>query len=147
MTAADQPLVGAWRLRHWVAIGDDGSESSPMGDRAEGLLIYSGDGTMNVLMAEADRPRLASEDLTGGTEQERARAFESFIAYGGRYQVDGDTVRHHVEMSLFPNWVGTVQRRRWELDANGSRLTLISPPVTVGGTTLIQRLTWERLSG
>jgi hypothetical protein len=118
-----------------------------MGDVPEGLLVYSGDGTMIVLMAEADRPRIASDDVTGGTEAERAHAFATFIAYGGPFEVDGNVVSHHVEMSQFPNWVGTVQKRRWELDGSTSRLTLTSPPVTAGGATRIQRLTWERASG
>lgn len=116
-----------------------------MGDAPEGLLVYSGDGTMIALMAQAERARIASDDMTGGTEAERAQAFESFVAYGGSFEVDGNVVSHQVEMSQFPNWVGTVQRRRWELDPEARLLTLTSPPVTVGGATRIQRLTWERV--
>jgi len=146
MTTVEHRLVGSWRLRRWIAIADDGSESSPMGDAPHGLLVYSGDGTMIALMAQADRSRIASDDMTGGTEAERAEAFGSFIAYGGPFETDGNVVIHHVEMSQFPNWVGTVQRRRWELDPSDRLLTLTSPPVTVRGTTRIQRLTWERLA-
>lgn len=144
MTSRDHPLVGSWRLRRWVSIADDGAESLPMGDAPDGLLVYAGDGTMIALMGPSDRPRFDSDDLTGGTDDERARGFATFVAYGGPFEIDGDTVLHHVEMSLFPNWIGTVQRRRWELDAPGRRLTLTSPPVTLGGATRIQRLTWER---
>jgi len=115
-----------------------------MGEAPEGLLVYSSDGTMIVLMAQSDRRRIASDDMIGGSEPERAQAFASFIAYGGPYEVDGGVVSHHVAMSQFPNWVGTVQRRRFELDETGGRLTLTSPPVTLGGATRIQRLTWER---
>jgi hypothetical protein len=143
---ARHPLIGSWRLRHWVAIADDGSESFPMGDAPEGLLAYSADGTMVALMAQANRARIASEDVTGGPEAERAEAFASFISYGGPYSVEDDVVSHHVEMSQFPNWVGTVQRRRWQLADDDHRLTISSPPVTVGGATRIQRLTWERVA-
>jgi hypothetical protein len=139
-------LVGSWRLRQWVAFSEDGSESLPLGDAPKGLLVYSPDGTMIVLMARADRPRIISDDVTGGTEIERAEAFASFIAYGGSYSVEGDAVNHHVEMSQFPNWVGTVQRRRWALDSTRAVLTITSPPVTLAGATRIQRLTWERVS-
>lgn len=118
-----------------------------MGEAPEGLLVYSNDGTMLALMAGADRPDLATDDVTGGTEAERAEAFASFIAYGGPFEVDGNTVVHHVEVSLFPNWVGTVQRRRWELDEAERLLTLTSPSVTIGGSTRIQRVTWERVAG
>ncbi len=117
-----------------------------MGDDPEGLVVYSGDGRMVVLMARANRSGITSDDVTGGPESERAQAFASFIAYGGRFEVDGNVVTHHVEMSLFPNWVGSVQRRQWELAEAGRILTLTSPPVTLGGATRIQRLTWERVA-
>jgi hypothetical protein len=146
VTDGDHPLVGSWRLRRWTAISDDGSEAAPWGDDPEGLIVYSNDGTMSAMMGSPARPPFDSADLTGGSDEERSRAFATFIAYAGPFEVDGDVVRHHVEMSLFPNWVGSVQRRRWELDASGQRLTLTSPPVTVGGATRIQRLTWERVS-
>jgi hypothetical protein len=145
MIAGDHPLVGSWRLRRWVAIADDGSEAQPMGDAPDGLLVYSPDGTMIGIMGPGDRPRFASDDVTGGTDRERARAFSSFIAYGGAYEVEGDTVSHHVESSLFPNWIGTVQRRRWSLDESGQRLTLTSPPLVLGGVTRIQQLSWDRV--
>lgn len=144
MTALDHPLVGSWRLTRWSAIADDGAESLPMGDAPNGLLIYAADGSMIAMLGLGDRPRFDSDDVTGGTDAERARAFATFIAYGGPFEIDGDTVEHHVETSLFPNWIGTVQRRQWELDEAGRRLTLTSPPVTLGGVTRIQRLTWER---
>lgn len=145
MTVGDQPLLGSWRLRGWVALAEDGSESLPMGEAPEGLLVYSHDGTMVGIMGPAARPRFASDDVTGGTNDERASAFATFIAYGGRYEVEGETVRHDVETSLFPNWIGTVQRRRWELAENGRLLTLTSPPLSLGGAVRVQRLTWERV--
>jgi hypothetical protein len=128
-----------------VALADDGSQSLPMGEAPEGLLVYSNDGTMVGIMGPAARPRFVSDDVTGGSGDERARAFATFIAYGGRYQVEGDTVRHDVETSLFPNWIGTVQQRRWELAENGRLLTLTSPPLALGGVVRVQRLTWERV--
>ena len=142
----DDRLVGGWRLSDWVSIEDDGSETFPMGQAPAGLLAYSADGTMVALMGRSDRARFAGDDVTGGTDVERASAFASFIGYGGRYEVSDDTVIHHVEMSLFPNWVGTEQRRQWEVDPSGRHLTLTSPPLLIGGTRRIQRLRWERAS-
>ena len=116
-----------------------------MGDAPDGLLTYSAGGTMVAIMGPGDRPRFATEDVTGGTFSEQAGAFASFIAYGGSYEVTGDTVTHDVETSLFPNWIGTRQRRQWELDPTGRHLTLTSPPLLLGGARRIQRLRWERL--
>lgn len=145
MTAADHPLVGSWRLRRWVARAADGSESLPMGEAPEGLLVYSGEGTMVGIMGPADRPRFASDDVTGGTDEERARAFATFVAYGGGYVIEGTSVVHTVERSLFPNWIGTSQRREWELDGSGDRLMLTSPPLLLGGQVRVQSLTWQRV--
>ncbi len=143
--AAAHPLVGGWRLRTWVSIADDGAEAHPMGDSPDGLLTYSAGGTMIGIMGPGGRPRFATDDVTGGTADERASAFVTFIAYGGRYEVDGDAVTHNVETSLFPNWIGTQQRRRWSLDPSGRHLTLTSPPLMLGGAMRIQRMVWERV--
>lgn len=139
------PLVGGWRLRTWVSIADDGAETYPMGDAPDGLLAYSAGGAMIGIMGPGGRPRFATDDVTGGSAEEQAAAFATFIAYGGRYEVDGETITHHVKTSLFPNWIGTQQRRRWQLDPSGRVLTLTSPPIALGGDTRIQRLTWERV--
>jgi hypothetical protein len=140
----DHALIGAWRLRDWVALDDDGTTTPSMGDAPNGLVVYSADGTMVTVIGRADRPRFASDDVTGGTDEERAGAFRTFIAYGGRFTIHGDVVTHHVETSLFPNWIGTEQRRQWVLDDEAGVLTLTSPPLAVGGVTRVQRLTWVR---
>ena len=138
-------LVGGWRLRSWITLGDDGSETLPMGDAPTGLLAYTDGGTMVALMARADRPPFDSHDLTGGTADEQAHAFSTFVAYAGRYRIEGDTIIHTVETSLFPNWVGTVQRRRWTLSDDDGTLTLESPPLAFRGVTGRQRLIWTRV--
>ncbi len=143
--ASNHSLVGGWRLRSWISVAGDGSETAPWGERPSGLLTYTATGAMIVVMCRAGRPSFATDDLTGGSIVEQARAFGSFIAYGGSFEVAGDTVIHHVETSLFPNWVGTTQHRRWELDPSGRHLTLESPPLTQGGMARIQRLRWDRV--
>jgi len=137
-------LIGTWHLETWISLVDDGTEALPMGASPEGLLAYAPDGTMVTVFGRAERDRFGTDDLTGGTTDERSEAFSSFIAYGGRYALDGSTIIHTVEVSLFPNWVGTTQRRHWALDDGGERLTLVSPPITVGGLTRTQRLVWRR---
>jgi len=61
-----------------------------------------------------------------------------------RYEVDDDRVVHHIEVSLFPNWVEVKQERMFEL--NGDRLTLSTPLMLVGGRQLSTHLIWERVS-
>jgi hypothetical protein len=138
-------LVGDWRLRSWVAESDDGTIERPMGEEPMGILVYSPDGTMITTIGPADRPRLSSSDpLRGGPDAERLLAAETFIAYSGHYAVQGTDVVHTVEMSLYPNWVGSRQVRHVQLSTDGQTLVLSTDPFTLAGRRSVQRLTWSR---
>jgi hypothetical protein len=58
---------------------------------------------------------------------------EDFVAYAGRYSFHGDRVVHHVELSLFPSWVGSDQERWVELA--GDRLTLSASPLLLAANS------------
>jgi hypothetical protein len=90
-----------------------------MGPDALGSLLYTADNRLSVTISRAGRARFAAGDLLGGTTEEQARAVEGIVAYAGRYSFHGDRVVHHVELSLFPNWVGTDQQRSVELSGAG----------------------------
>jgi Lipocalin-like domain len=136
-------LVGAWRLVSWENRAADGQVSYPMGTDALGYVLYSADGCFSVTISRRDRAGFAAGDLLGGTTTEQARAMESFVAYTGRYRFHGDRVIHHVELSLFPNWVGTDQERWIELA--GDRLILSASPLLLAGEQQVARLVWERV--
>jgi hypothetical protein len=139
-------LVGDWRLRRWVAEADDGSVVVPFGEAPQGILVYTSGGTMITTIAPAIRPPLSSADpLRGGPVAERSRTAETYIAYSGRYAFDGRDVTHLVEMSLYPNWVGTRQVRHANLSDDGDTLELSTDPFTLAGRRSIQRLTWVRV--
>jgi Lipocalin-like domain len=140
---AHDALVGAWRLVSWENQAADGQVTHPMGADALGYVLYTADGRFSVTISRADRPTFAAGDLLGGTTEEQARAMESFVAYAGRYSFHGDRVIHHVELSLFPNWVGTDQERWVELA--GDRLTLSASPLLLAGKQQVPRLVWERV--
>ncbi len=109
-------IAGTWDLELWDRFDDDGSAIQPLGSSPSGTLIYAHDGGMAVMMAAADRPKLDTDDPVGGSLEERADAYSSCLAYVGRYRVDGDSVIHELEASLFPNWSGTEQTRPFLLD-------------------------------
>ena len=68
---------------------------------------------------------------------------EGFVAYAGHYSFHGDRVIHHVELSLFPNWVGTDQQPSVELTRN--RLILSARPLLLAAKQQVPRLVWERV--
>jgi Lipocalin-like domain len=140
---AHDALVGAWRLVSWENQAADGQVTYPMGADALGYVIYTGDGRFSVTISRRGRAGFAAGDLLGGTTEEKARAMESFVTYAGRYSFHGDRVIHHVELSLFPNWVGTDQQRSVEL--SGDRLILSASPLLLAGKQQLPRLVWQRV--
>ena len=136
-------LVGAWRLLSWENRAADGQITYPMGADALGYLLYTADGRFSVTISRRGRAGFAAGDLLSGTTEEQARAVEGFVAYAGRYSFHGDRVIHHVELSLFPNWVGSDQERWVELAED--RLTLSASPLLLAGRRQIPRLVWERV--
>jgi hypothetical protein len=140
---ARDALVGAWRLISWENQAADGQVTYPMGTDAIGYVLYAANGRFSVTISRRDRAGFAAGDLLSGTTHEKARALEGFVAYAGRYSFYGDRIIHHVELSLFPNWVGSDQERWVELA--GDRLTLSASPLLLAGKQQVPRLVWERV--
>jgi len=132
-------IVGTWRLITWRRLEADGSYCYPFEENPRGILIYTEDGNMAVQMVKSNRPRFETNDALGGSEQQRAAAYSSCLAYFGGYEVQGQSVIHHVEASLFPNWSETVQNRPFLLD--GDRLTL---QVKAGNGQVTNEIIWRR---
>ena len=139
---ARDALVGAWRLVSWETRAVDGQVTHPMGTDPIGYVLYTADGRFSIAISRRDRAGFAAGDVLGGTTEEKARAVEGFVAYAGRYSFHGDRVIHHVELSLFPNWVGSDQERWMELA--GDRLTVSASPLLLAGRQQVPRLVWER---
>ncbi len=136
------PLVGAWRLVAWRNRDADGRVTYPMGPDATGYIVYTADGHMAVDLMRAGRAPFAAGDLLRAEPAERQAAAESFVGYAGRYRFLGDRVIHEVEVSLFPNWVGTSQERLVTLE--GNRLTLSTAPMVQAGRPQTAEIVWER---
>jgi hypothetical protein len=85
----------------------------------------------------------AGGDLLSGSPQERAQAAGTYVSYCGRYDFRGDTVVHHVELSLFPNWVGVEQERL--VEGKGDRLMFSTRPILLGGEQRTAHLIWEAI--
>ena len=139
----ERSIVGTWRLLSWENRTATGKLSYPPGTDATGLLTYTGDGRMWVALARADRPSFGGPDLLGGTTEERALAAETYVSYCGRYELRDGMVIHRLEMSLFPNWVGTEQQRFVSWD--GDQLVLSTAPIPLAGDTQTAHLTWRRM--
>ena len=140
-------ILGTWVLRSWVRTLDGVEEPGPFGPDALGQLVYSPDGHMSGHLMRRTRGRFATEDVAGPEDpRERAAAFDGYLGYCGRYEVDdaGGFVLHRVELSSNPNWTGSVQKRFVEFV--GERMKLTTPPIPRHGRPAASVLVWERAS-
>jgi Lipocalin-like domain len=138
----EEDFVGTWRLVSMKARSSDGNVTYPLGESAGGLIMYSRDGFMSVVLFSADRARFGTPDILAGSEKQLAAAARSYISYAGRYRIQGDRVIHLVQSSLFPDWLGSTQERRYEF--KGRRLTLSTDPMLLKGRQSTVELVWER---
>lgn len=141
-TAAD--FIGTWRLLDYSFIHDDGVIEKPWGTDVRGYLLYSAEGYMSGNLSPARRRRGVIERSNDNIEPAgRPRRNRRYIAYTGRFTVEGDKVTHHVEASLFPHWVGRPEVRHYQFD--GDRLTLRTDLLRHGRHTMVAQLVWERV--
>ena len=139
-------LVGSWKLVSASATSAAGIvDKAPYGVNLSGALTYTVEGRVTVLLSYGDRKPLSGSDRINAPASERAEAFATFFAYSGRYSLAGNRLTHHVDIASYPNWVNTDFVREFTLSAD--RLTLRTPPLSVGGTMQISDLVWERVRG
>lgn len=138
----DDRFVGTWRLVSWELRASTGEPYHPLGKDATGLLIYSADGHMAVSLSKPGRTAFETPFLFEGSPAEKMAAMESYASYAGRYEVQGNKVLHHVEFSLFPNWIGTTQERFFAFEQG--RLVLSAEPFEKDGKQQTAYLVWKK---
>jgi hypothetical protein len=143
----DHRFIGTWILITSEFRTPAGKVTYPLGEKAIGILIYDSGGRMAAQLMRPDRPKFASGDMRGGTPEENKAAVEGYVAYFGRYEVNvmNGTILHHIEASLFPNWLGQDQVRFFEFSADAGMLTLKTLPLLSGGQEITGVLVWRRL--
>lgn len=140
-----EDIIGTWQLLSWVQEYDHGEKVFPMGEHPVGYIAYSADGRMMTVVTAGDRPRFATGGQWDAVLEERAAAYDTCLAYGGRFEMTDVGVVHHVELSLFPNWVGNTQTRRAELRDGELHLTARLEEGTDQARTAV--LSWRRAPG
>ncbi len=139
-------------LVDYTSTDQNGTVVRPFGTQLRGQLVYSAptsdslQGHMTVHIMKLARKPWIAPDPFSGTAEERASAAASYIAYAGRFTLYPDRVVHHVELSLFPNWVGPQgealdQVRYWSFE--GDILSLRTPPIPTGENEFVGTLRWR----
>ena len=121
--AADNELVGTWRLKSFVREVTGTSERyNQLGDHPDGYLSYGADGRMLTFFVSDEQPRPRAEP----TDAERIKLHKTMLAYGGTYTLSPGKVVHHVDIEWDGRRLGTDQVRFYSIA--GNTLTIKTEP-------------------
>ena len=138
--STNDKLVGTWKLVSASSTTSKGERNdAPYGLNPVGFLTYSEDGRVTTLISYGERKLLSVASLT----EEQAEAFNTFLAYAGRYTLGCDKVTHHIEISSIQNYVGKDLVRNIKFERN--QIVLMTPPTMINGKIQAIELTWQRL--
>jgi hypothetical protein len=134
------PLVGSWRLVSVEAtFTDTGERAATFGQEPNGRMVLTQAGRIMFLITKSD-PQPPTCDAA------RATLFNETIAYSGQVRTHnpGQFVTT-VEISLFPEEIGTEKLRHFAID--GDRLVITRPEQTSRvsqGRQVVSKLIWQR---
>jgi Lipocalin-like domain len=114
-------IVGLWTLVSVVYEDQETKERTPvLGEKPRGRQIATADGRWLALVTAEGR-------TIPKTDEQRAQALRTMIAYSGRYRVENGRVITKVEIAWNEAWVGGEQIRFIRFE--GDRLFIESPPM------------------
>lgn len=142
MTPTEADLIGTWRLTRYDFHAPDGRVLPRYPSGARGLLHYGADGRMSAHLAAAARPA-TGDDMTALAPETALATLRGYMAYAGRWSLEGGRVRHDVEICLRPDWEGTTVWRIPALSAEGV-LTLRAEGSRRDGLSGTAELDWVR---
>lgn len=138
-TTTAQGVAGAWKLETFDVVEPGRPPKPRFGANPVGYLIYTPSGRVSAILAGVHRPTFESTSVNPLAES-RGQMLADFLAYAGTYEVRGDRVFHHVEVSVFTNLIGSTLERKFKVE--GDRLTIrtITPGMWGNGSILL----WKR---
>lgn len=142
MLKSRNQIIGRWNLVTWRQEYDDGRMLYPFGEDAVGVIDYNSTGHMYCVMSRTGRAPFVSGGQWNASEAERASAYDGFLSYTGTYSIEDGIVSHHVELAIYPNWIGSVQKRACELREGDLHLTARFENGTTEARTALLR--WRR---
>jgi hypothetical protein len=140
-----EQVIGTWTLVSWTRFVGDVEEPLSFGRDPVGQVMFAPDGHMCFNVMRRNRAPFTSREFQAGTTDEKAFAYDGYLGFCGRYDVDEQehSVALRLDLSSYPNWTGTVQRRF--VDVAGNRLRLRTPPISAAGKPVSNTVLWERV--
>ena len=142
---SNQPsFLGTWKLVSTEEKLRDGRTRpyTDMGANAQGYLMYTADGYMCATLMKPGRPNWHG-DVEDATDAEKISAASGYTTYCGKYKVDekNKIMVHYPEVSLYPNFIGTEQKRPYRFEDNRLIFSDTVPEGEVERWTIV----WEKL--
>jgi hypothetical protein len=141
--ATTEDLYGTWRLvSARSTLLATGEQIAIFGEQPQGVLQYTCDGRVTVLVIAAPRPK--PTDLSKVTDAERAELLRTMAAYSGTFTFDGKVVTPALDLSWNETWTGTKQLRHARFEGNRLQLASNPQPRALDGKPAVNVLVWER---
>jgi Lipocalin-like domain len=137
------PQVGTWKLVSYTT--EDlltGQKTDLLGPHPSGFLSYSSDCRMSAILVKDSRTAPAA---SVATDTESIELYRGLIAYAGSYEIDGDKVRHHVEVSWNQAWTGTTQSRAFMVQGTTLYIRTMPAKNSLSGKQSSSVLVWTRV--
>ena len=146
MTAAQQhPAVGSWRLisSEATTVDDEGNTEVIVTENPQGYIMFTPWGRMMTVCVggHSDRKKVPT------SQADFSDLWKRMLAYTGTYRIEGDEVVTNVEISWYPLWAGTEQRRKFILEGDKLTIVTIRQPMGTGHrakSMVTCKVVWER---
>lgn len=142
MNESLRKLIGTWKLISCTFKNEQGEDVDFFGPNPFGILIYDSNKNMSAQFLKSKRDLFANDAFASGADEEIVKAFQSYQAYFGKYELSEDlTVTHFIEGSLFPNWQNH-EETRYLTFVDDTKIQLVTPPTMVGNHEMVVTATW-----
>ena len=136
-------ITGTWILVSMDSISSDGQMKEIYGKDPFGIAIFDEAGYLNMQLGSKNRKLFNSDALNKGTCEEVMNAFNSYMAFYGKYSEKSPGILSvKLEGSLFPNWQGKEIIRYVEIADNTMFLT--TPQTKLGSNDVVVKAKWRK---
>ena len=135
----NEALVGTWKLVSCFMEDVETKEQKPSwGERPNGYIVLTPEGRWIVVQTAEGRK-------APKTDEDRAAAFQSMLAYSGKYRTEGNEIIIKVDIAWDESWIGTDQVRHYRIEGNRLHIEAAPQPyANFGGKVMRGILIWER---
>jgi hypothetical protein len=132
-------LIGTWKLVSAVMEDVETKEQQlAWGKSPSGIIVLTP--TNRWIVVQTAEGRRAPH-----TDEERAAAFRSMLAYSGHYRTEGQRIIIKVDIAWDESWIGTEQVRSFRIEGDKLHIEAAPQPyANFGGRVMRGILVWQR---